>query len=212
MLFLGIFPITIIRIITREVTNVTLPLEYQQMINHLIHKITVVAHHNHTSLETLQILFKYLKGNDIQVVGRFVEYQEVRITHQDRTQIQSTLLATTQLVHVIVLLLGGKQEMLKELGCRKLASTTQFDDFRNVLNDINHLHLFIKLQALLRIIAKTNGFAYVNRTTIRLLFTHQNLDESRFSRTVITHNTHFFITGKDVGEVFQNLQIAETLI
>ena len=100
-----------------------------------------------------------------------------------------------------MLLLGSEEEMLEELRGRQLTSTSQFDDFGNVLNHIDDLHLFVELQSFLRVITETDGFTNIQCTRIGLLFAHQYLDESGFSRTVIAHDTHLLITGKDVGEI-----------
>ena len=40
--------------------------------------------------------------------------------------------------------------MLQELRCRQLLAVAQFYDFGNVLYYINHFHLLVKLQAVLR--------------------------------------------------------------
>ena len=212
VLLLGLFPITIVGIVAREIADITLAFEHQQVVYYLVHEIAVVTHHNHASLEVLQVFFQYLKGNDVQIVGRFVEHQEVRITHQDRTKVQTTLFATAELVHIVVLLLRSEEEMLEELRGSQLSATTQLDDFGNVLNHIDDLHLLIELQAFLRIITETDGLANVEGTGIGLVFSHENLDEGGFSGSIVADNTHLFVTGKDVGEIVQNLQVAETLV
>ena len=72
--------------------------------------------------------------------------------------------------------------------------------------------MLIELQAFLRVVTETHGFANVQRTAIRFLLSHEDLDERGLSGTVVAHNTHLFVTGKDVGEVIENLQIAEALV
>lgn len=49
--------------------------------------------------------------------------------------------------------------MLKELGYRQFLAVAQFYDLGNILYHINHLHLFVKLETVLRIITETNRFA-----------------------------------------------------
>ena len=87
-------------------------LEYQEVVYYLVHKVAVVAHHDDASLEVLEVFFEHLKGNDVQVVGRFVEHQEVRVTHEHGTEVQTAFLTTAELVHIVVLLLRCEQEML----------------------------------------------------------------------------------------------------
>ena len=88
--------------------------------------------------------------------------------------------------------------MLKELTGCKLLAIAQFNDFGYVLHHINNLELIIKLQAILRIITKAYSFTNINGATIGLYFAHQHFDKSRFTRTVVPHNTHLLISRKDV--------------
>ena len=85
------------------------------MINNLIHKVAVVRYNNHTAFETLEVFFQNIQGNDIQIVGRLIQYQKVRITHQDRTQVKTTALSSTQFTDITMLRFRSKQEMLQEL-------------------------------------------------------------------------------------------------
>lgn len=94
----------------------------------------------------------------------------------------------------------------------QLLAVAQLNDLCNICNHIDHFHLFIKLKSFLRIITEPYRLTDIKRTAVRLLNAHQNLDERRFSRSVISHNTHLLIAGKDVGEIIQDLQIAETLV
>ena len=57
------------------------------MVDHLIHKISVVADDDDAAGEILQILLQNLKGDDVEVVGRLVEHEEVRVLHQHGAEI-----------------------------------------------------------------------------------------------------------------------------
>ena len=65
------------------------------MIDYLIHEIAVVTDYYHTPWEVLQVFLQYLKGDDVEIVGGLVQYQEVRVLHQYGTKIELTALATT---------------------------------------------------------------------------------------------------------------------
>ena len=102
--------------------------------------------------------------------------------------------------------------MLQELrGCQLLA-VTQLNHFGDILHDVNHLHLLVKPQSVLRVISETYGLSDIQRTAIGLHLSHQYLYKSRLTRTVVPNNPHLFVTGKDVREIFQYLQVTETLI
>ena len=102
--------------------------------------------------------------------------------------------------------------MLQELRSGQPLAVAQLYHFGNVGYDINHLHLFIEFQPLLRVIAETDGLADFQLAAVRFLFPHQNLDEGRLTGTVVSHDTHLLVTGEDVGEIIQDLQVAETLV
>ena len=89
-------------------------------------------------------------------------------------------------------------EMLQKLGGGEALSVSELYHFGYVLHHVNHLHLLVKLQSLLRIVTEAHGLAYVKRSLVGLLLAHQNLDEGRFSGTVVSHDTHLFVACEDV--------------
>ena len=108
-------PLTILGIVAREILDLTIAPKDQQMVDHLIHEIAVVADDNHAAREILQVFFQYLKRHDVQIVGRLVEHQEVGILHQDGTEIELAPLAAAEFIHIVVLLFGCEEEILQEL-------------------------------------------------------------------------------------------------
>ena len=85
------------------------------MVHDLVHKIPVMTYHYDTSGEIGQILLKNLQCNNVKIIGRLVENQEIGVPHQHRAQIQFATLATAQLVYIIVLLFRCEQKMLQKL-------------------------------------------------------------------------------------------------
>ena len=104
--------------------------------------------------------------------------------------------------------------MLQELRSRQLLSIPQFDHFGYILHDINHLHLFVELETVLRVIAETDSFAHIHRSAVGFDLSHQYFDKSRFTRSVISYNSHLLITREDIrGLYFQfYVVIVETLL
>jgi len=72
---------------TGKIFYLSATLENEQVFGHLIHKIAVVRHHHNAPSEVLEILFEYLQGCDVEVVGRLVENQEVGVLHQDSAEV-----------------------------------------------------------------------------------------------------------------------------
>ena len=147
------------------------------MIHYLVHEIAVVTYYDNATGEILQVFLQYLECLDIKVVGRLIENQKVRIPHQHRTEIELALLASTQLIYVVVLFLWSKEEELQELRSRHVLAITQVDIIGNLCNDINHLLVFLELQSLLREITEANRLTDVKLTAVRLNFTQEHLDE-----------------------------------
>ena len=101
--------------------------------------------------------------------------------------------------------------MLEELRGGEPTAVTQLDNFGNVLHHVDDLHLLVELKPILRVVAETDGLADVQRTAVGLHQPHQYLDEGRFARSVVAHDTHLLVAGEDVGEIVQYLQVAESL-
>ena len=153
------------------------PSEDKQMVHNLVHKEAVVRYDDDASGEVLRVFLQHLKRLDVKVVGRLVEYEEVGIAHQHRTQIELASLAAGKLIHVVVLLFGREEEVLQELcGCDVLASTIIYI-VGDVRDDVDDALLVVKLHAFLREIAEAYGVADVERTAVRRHLSEEHLDE-----------------------------------
>ena len=171
-----------------------------------------MTYYDNATGEILQVFLQHLECLDIKVVGRLIENQKVRIPHQHRTEIELALLASTQLIYVVVLFLWSKEEELQELRSRHVLAISQVDIIGNLGNDINHLLVFLEFQSLLREIAEANRLTDVKLTAVRLNFTQEHLDEGRLTRSVITHDTHLLESGKVVIEVIKYHLLLTTVI
>ena len=109
-----------------------------------------------------------------------------------------------------MLLFRCEQEIIQKLGNTHFLSVSQVNIFGYILYDINHFHLFVKLQSVLAIITETNRFTDIEPATVGLHLSHQHFNKSRFPGTVITDNPHLFVTGKYIVEIFYNLEAAKT--
>ena len=159
----------------------------------------------------MQVFFEYLKRLNIKVVGRLVEYQEVRIVHQYSAQIELALLATRQFCHVVVLHFGREKEVVEELRRRHVATTAKVYVVGNVGYDVDNLLVVSEFQSVLREVTEADGFADVEFATVGAYQSDQHLDECRLARAVVAHDSHLFESGKVVVEVFQYDFFAERL-
>ena len=69
-------------------------MENQQMVGHLVHEVAVVADHDDAAAEILQIFFKRLERGNVEVIGGFVQHEEIGIGHQHHAELETAALAT----------------------------------------------------------------------------------------------------------------------
>ena len=110
-----------------------------------------------------------------------------------------------------MLLLGREEEILEELRGSEMLATTHVDIFSDVLHNIDHLLLLVKLQPFLREIAKAHGISNVEAPAIQWLHAEEHPNKGRFTRTVVANNTQLLETGEVIIEVLQDYLIAKSL-
>ena len=59
------------------------------MIYQTVQEMPVMSDDNQAALEIQQVLFKNIESYNIQVIGRLVQYQQVRILQKDSQQVQT---------------------------------------------------------------------------------------------------------------------------
>ncbi|OPZ10413.1 MAG: hypothetical protein BWZ06_01908 [Bacteroidetes bacterium ADurb.BinA261] len=101
--------------------------------------------------------------------------------------------------------------MLQKLRCGQSVAITQIDHFGNILHHIDHLHLFVKLQTFLTVVSKINSFADVETSTIGLFQPKNHLHKSTFTGAVVTHDSHLFVSRKNVIEIVCDGNITKVL-
>ncbi|MNZ98110.1 hypothetical protein D3C78_1173850 [compost metagenome] len=100
-----------ILIATNELAHTALTLEHQSAGDHVIEEGTVVADHQYGALEDEQDFFQQLQGFHIEVVGRFVEDQQVGRFAEQLGQQQAGALAARQRLHRRARTLRREQEI-----------------------------------------------------------------------------------------------------
>ena len=94
------------------------------MLGDLVHEEAVVRDDEHAAREVLQILLQSLQREDVEVVGRLVEDEEVGAGDEDRAEIETTQLSSAELLDGGVLALGREEEARQNLrGAEALYST-----------------------------------------------------------------------------------------
>ena len=80
------FPCAVIAVIAGEVADDAVAFEYKYVVYDVVQKVSVVTDDNGAAVELGEVFLENAQRDDIQVVGRFVQYQEVRLTHEHRGQ------------------------------------------------------------------------------------------------------------------------------
>ena len=118
-----------------------------------------MAHHNDTPAEVGQILFEQLERGNVEIVGRFVENEEIGSLHQHQTQLQPSAFAARQFVDVVLLTRRREEKMIEELHGGEMAAAAEIDGFGHSTHHVDHLHLLIDRHPFLREIAELHCFA-----------------------------------------------------
>ena len=200
---------TVFAVVAREVLHPSIAFEHEEVVHHFVHEIAVVAHHNEAALELGKVVLQDLQRDDVEVVGGLVEDEEVGGSHQHRAEVESAFLASAELAHVVVLLLGFEEEMLQELTHGKSLPIAHIDHFGYVAHHVNHLGIVAELYAVLTVVAEAHRLAYVEMSLVGCQLAQQELDEGGFARAVIACDAHLLIAGETVVEVFQNGFLSE---
>ena len=102
------------------------------------------------------------------------------------------------------MLLGREEEVLQQLGGCERTSATEVYPFGPPRNGVDHALLLVEDHALLRVVAKLDGLAYVKPSAVGLFQSQQQFDESGLSGTIGTHYAHLLKAGEVVIEVLEN--------
>ena len=96
--FLFFFFILVLRVVAGEVFYPAVALENENPIDHFVREETIVGDDEQAALERTKVFFQHVERENIEVVGRFVEDEEVGISHQDGEQVQATPFAPAEFV------------------------------------------------------------------------------------------------------------------
>ena len=77
-------PVAILRVVAWEILYASFAVKHQQVVDHLVGEVAVVAHYDDAAREVLQVFLEHLQRLYVEVVGRLVEYEEVGVAHEHR--------------------------------------------------------------------------------------------------------------------------------
>ena len=124
-------------VVAGEVLDVAIAVEYEEVVDDFVHKISVVADDDDAAAEGGEVVLKDVEGGDIEVVGGLIEDEEVGVLHEDHAELEAPALAAGELVDVVLLLEGCEEEMLEELHSGELAAAAEIHVFRDAAHGVD---------------------------------------------------------------------------
>ena len=129
------------------------------MFDQPVHEVAVVRHHDEAAGVIEQELFKDLEGEDVQIVRRLIEDQDVRVAHQHLQQVQPLLFAPAQHPYIGVVGVAREEEAFEEVGGEQLCAFLQGHELRDGTHGLEDPHLFGKLRAVLVEVTEDHRFS-----------------------------------------------------
>ena len=83
-------------------------LHFKNSIHNLIEEVTVMGYNQDSSLVAGQVLFQPLQCADVQMVGRFVQHEDVRLFQQQGCQCQSGPFSSGKGVNLLIIILRSE--------------------------------------------------------------------------------------------------------
>ncbi len=181
------------------------------MVDDLVHEKAVVGDDHYAALEFPQVLFQDVQGENIEVVGGFVEQQEVGVLHEHGAEVKTALFPAAQFFHIVVLHGRGKEKAGQHLLGGGLGAVGKADDLADFVDGVDHLVAGIELDSRLAVMAKADGLAHRDSSRIRLRHSGNQIQKSRFSGSVIADDAHLFVPAEGIGEVIDQPDFPVTL-
>src|SRR5690606_23067855 len=104
---LGQFAATVeavVGVISREILDFSIPLEHKEMVHDLVHEIAVVGNDDQTAWEIQEKALQYVQGDNVQIIGRFVQDQKIGILDQHGAEVEAFAFPATELYQQINLI------------------------------------------------------------------------------------------------------------
>ena len=97
-----LYEFPVLAVCAGEVLYHTISAEYEQMVCKPVEEMSVVGDDDKCPVEFLQVFFKYVQGDNVKVVGRFIHDEHIGLLHQNGQQVQPAFLSSAQLFDLVV--------------------------------------------------------------------------------------------------------------
>jgi hypothetical protein len=158
--------------------------QFHNTIHHLIQKVAVVGNHQHRADKLIQGLFQHFNGSDVQVVGWFVQDEQVGLFQHQLCQLQAAAFAAAQVGDGLLHLIVGKQETAQKGNGRFLAHR------RRHSHSLNQCLVVVQRLLFLGVIANFAAWPNLHLSGADGFRFQQQLKQHRLARPVWPHQPH----------------------
>ena len=156
------------------------------MVDHTVEEVAVVGDHDQGALEVEQVFLEDVEGHDVQVVGGFVEDQEVGLLHQDGEQVEPPPFAAGEFRNGVAQHVVGEEELVEQA---------------EVADGFQHRLALVELHAVLAIIADLERFAALDAAGRRLESADEQVDERTLPDPVAPYDPDAVIPLELIAEI-----------
>ena len=151
----------------------------------------VVRNHKQTSRILFKEILEFHLCIDVQIVGRLVQNQEVRICNQDTQQEKQPFLPSGKQFVVCKLFSWRYSEVSKVLGCTHTASICKLNAVGRAFDYVDYLCVGFFFRSILCVIADLYRLSKNDFATISFCLLGYYFEQSSLSTSVSTYNTYF---------------------
>ena len=160
------------------------------MVGHAFKQVAVVADNNQSAREGIQQVFHCCQSIRIQIVRRLVKKKNIRFSHEQAHELQTSPLATGNLGNPGPCTLSGKAHPLSHLRGRDFLAVNDHA-VRNLIDGLDNAHIrkIIKLVGILRKRGNLNGLSTLDAPASWFQISSKQIENRRFSRAIHTDYT-----------------------
>ena len=166
---------------------------------------TVVAHHDHRAREPLQIVLELAQGLGVQVVGRLVQHEHVRILREGAEQLQAAPLTTREGRHGSPLGIGVEPERLEE----GVGAPVGFPPTRD---HVAYPRIVGQLATQLVVDPHRDRRAVLDHTLTGFEAARHDVEQGRLARPVGSHDSESFTSVEQQLDILEQDLVGERLL
>ena len=164
------------------------------MVDDAVEEVAVVGDDQEGALEVEEVFLEDVEGDDVEVVGGFVEDEQVGLLHQDGEQVEPSFFAAGEFADGVVQHVVREEELVEEA---------------EVADSLEDGLAFVELHAVLAVVADLERFAPFDPSRRRLQRPDEQVDERTLPDAVSSHDPDPVVSLEFIAEVFDQIVLAD---